>query len=156
MRKLTEVEDAKAVMREAVEWSVMKWLREKKRVRKSADKANHALDVLDQEVKSTWSAELRAAYEESAGARSRAQLKTDPSSIAPEIQRVAREIKQADERAYRAHMEAEATFDEAERQLSTRLAREGCSKAIASWELREAAIRKSEGAVHERNVARNS
>ena len=156
MRKLTEVEDAKALMTEAVEWSVMKWLREKKRVRKAADQANHALDVVDQEVKSTWSAELRAAYGNQPAPGREAQLKTDPGSIAPEIQRVAREIKQADERAYRAHMEAEATFDEAERQLSTRLAREGCSKAIASWELREAAIRKSEAAVQERNIARNS
>jgi hypothetical protein len=44
-------------------------------------------------------------------------------------------------------MDAENTFDEAERQMSTRLAREGCSKAIASWELHEAAIRKAEVAI---------
>lgn len=54
MRKLTEVEDAKALMTEAVEWSVMKWLREKKRVRKAADKANAALDALEQEIKRSW------------------------------------------------------------------------------------------------------
>ena len=57
MRKLTEVEEAKALMTEAVEWSVMKWLREKKRVRKAADKANDALDALEQEIKTRrrWS-----------------------------------------------------------------------------------------------------
>jgi hypothetical protein len=49
-------------------------------------------------------------------------------------------------KAERAHLDAENTFDEAERQLSTRLAREGCAKAIASWELHEAAIRKAEAA----------
>ena len=59
---------------------------------------------------------------------------------------LAREVKEADERAYRAHMDAEATFDEAERKLSTRLAREGCQKAIQSWELHEKAIRKVEAA----------
>jgi hypothetical protein len=30
MRKITEVEEAKQLMTEAVEWSVMKWLREEK------------------------------------------------------------------------------------------------------------------------------
>ena len=47
MHKLPEVEEAKALMNEATEWSVMKWLREKKRVRKVADQANAALDKLD-------------------------------------------------------------------------------------------------------------
>jgi hypothetical protein len=41
-------------------------------------------------------------------------------------------------------MDAEATFDLAEKQLSTSMAREGCRKAIHSWELHEKAIRKAE------------
>jgi hypothetical protein len=41
-------------------------------------------------------------------------------------------------------MEAEKAFDDAERQLSTSLAREGCRKAIHSWDLHEKAIRKAE------------
>jgi len=44
-------------------------------------------------------------------------------------------------------MDAEATFDEAEKQLSTRLAREGCRKAIESWDLHEKAIRKAEALI---------
>jgi hypothetical protein len=44
-------------------------------------------------------------------------------------------------------MDAEDTFDEAEKKLSTRLAREGCRKAIDSWDLHEQAIRKSEAAI---------
>ena len=42
MDKLPEVETAKALMNEAVTWSVMKWLREKNRVRQTADRANAA------------------------------------------------------------------------------------------------------------------
>jgi hypothetical protein len=48
-------------------------------------------------------------------------------------------------------MDAESTFDEAEKQLSTALAREGCRKAIHSWELFEKAIHLSEGAAAVRN-----
>jgi hypothetical protein len=162
MRKLAEVEDAKALMTEAVEWSVMRWLREKKRVRKAADKANDALDALEQEIKCTWSAELTAAYGELLSASSNAaagrqpRMKKDSDGISPETKLAARHIKQADDHAYRAHMDAEDTFDEAERQLSTRLAREGCSKAIASWELHESAIRKAEAALQKREDTRHS
>ena len=158
MRKLTEVEEAKALMTEAVEWSVMKWLREKKRVRKAADKANDALDALEQEIKRSWNTELTAAYDGLVNAAAGRQPRStkDPDSIPPEIRLAARQIKQADDQAYRAHMDAEDTFDEAERQLSTRLAREGCSKAIASWELHQAAIRKAEAAVQKRAATRNN
>jgi hypothetical protein len=140
MRKLTEVEEAKAVMTEAVEWSVMKWLREKKRVRKMADKANDALDRVEEEVKATWSNELKAAYE---------QLRSKQGAPGgdPQVNNFVKAVKQADDEAYRAHMEAENTFDEAERQLSAAMAREGCRKAILSWELHEKAIRKAESAV---------
>ncbi len=64
MINLKEVESAKALMREAVNWSVMKWLAEKKKVRKAADVANALLDALDKETKSAWSNELKAAYDE--------------------------------------------------------------------------------------------
>ncbi len=39
------------------------------------------------------------------------------------------------------------TFDEAEKQLSTSLAREGCRKAIQSWDLHEAAIHKAKAVI---------
>jgi hypothetical protein len=43
-------------------------------------------------------------------------------------------------------LDAEDTFDVAEKKLSASLAREGARKAIESWDLREAAIRKAEAA----------
>jgi hypothetical protein len=64
--------------------------------------------------------------------------------IAAETSLIARKIKDADDEAYRARMKAEETFDQAERQLSTRLAREGCFEAIHSWDLQEKAISKAE------------
>jgi hypothetical protein len=56
---------------------------------------------------------------------------------------VAKKIKEMDDEAYRARVKAEETFDNAERQLSTSLAREGCRQAIQSWDLYEKAIRKA-------------
>lgn len=63
MEKIPAVETAKALMTEAVAWSVMKWLREKKTVRKTADQANAALDQLNQDVKSRWPERVRTAYD---------------------------------------------------------------------------------------------
>jgi len=131
MRKLTEVEEAKVLMNEAMEWSVMRWLREKKRVRKAADRADDALDQLARETKLLWPEELRAAYE----AATQADAK---------ISHAVKPVKRADEEAARARLDARSTFDEAERQLSTSMAREGCRKAIYSWELHEKAIRMAE------------
>lgn len=139
MRKLAEVEEAKALMTEAADWSVMKWLREKKRVRKAADKANEALDALNKETKASWNNELRAAYD---------QLRSKQGATAGDSQvgDFVKSVKHADEEAYRARIDAEETFDEAERQLSAAMAREGCRKAIHSWELHEKTIRKAETA----------
>ncbi len=147
MRKLAEVEDARALMTEALNWSVMTWLREKKRVRRTADKANEALDALNREVKNSWSDGLKAAYNElvTHSAKS-ATGKQREADCDPELMAVARRVKHADEEAERARMDAEQTFDEAERQLSTSLARDGCHKAIHSWDLHEKAIRKAESA----------
>jgi hypothetical protein len=64
VRKLPEVEEAKELMAEAMEWSVFTWLFQKSRVRETADRANTALDKLNRAVKSTWSSEAKAAYKE--------------------------------------------------------------------------------------------
>ena len=141
MERIPQVEAAKALMNEAVSWSVMRWLRKKKRVRKIADQANAALDQLNQAVKDRWPDDIRAAYEGLVAQRSN---KTPPPVIDPQSRLSAKKVKEADDAAYRARMDAEDTFDEAERQLSTRLAREGCRKAIQSWDLHEKAIRKAE------------
>jgi hypothetical protein len=55
-------------------------------------------------------------------------------------------VKEADDIAYKAHLDAEATFDEAERRLDTSMAQDGAEKAIESWVLREKAIRRAEAA----------
>jgi hypothetical protein len=135
VKHIPEVESAKQVMTDAVEWSVIRWLREKKRVRKAADDANAALDRSNHEVKLRWNAELKAAYESLTQHSSAA-----PSGCSDECMGTAKRIKRADEAAAKARADAEATFDEAERQLSTALAREGCRKAIHSWDLHEKAL----------------
>ncbi len=144
MRKLAEVEQARALMTEALTWSVVTWLREKKRVRKVADRANEALDAMNREVKDSWSDGLKAAYDQLGNSN---VGKRPAADCDPELTAVAKRVKQADDEARRARMDAEETFDEAERQLSTTLARDGCRKAIHSWDLHEKAIRKAESAM---------
>jgi hypothetical protein len=153
MLNLPEVEEAKAIMTGAVNWSVMKWLAEKKKVRKAADLANNALNVLDKQVKASWSGELKFAYDElpptgwGAGPLGSQKDRDKKISVDAKIKLLAKTIKQADQEAYLAHMDAEDTFDRAEKRLSTSMAREGSRKAIISWEVREKAILQSKRAV---------
>jgi hypothetical protein len=148
VKKLPEVEEAKALMIEAVDWSVFRWLFERRRVRETADRANAALDKLNQAVKSRWSREVKAAYKELA-AKAGGSRQGEPASqtIDPQVRLFAQRVKEADDAAYRARAAAEDTFEEAERQMNTDLLREGCQKAIQSWTLHERAIRRAE-AVH--------
>lgn len=147
MRKLPPVEEAKSVMREALEWSVVRWLKEKRRVRKLADCANAALDALDREVKAAWPAKLQQAY----AAMSTPNGVADAPQGKPELE-LAKRVKRADDSASRARAQAEKTFDDAEDELSARLAREGCLQAIQSWELHEQAISLAE--LGARNLSR--
>jgi hypothetical protein len=148
MKKLPEVETARALMMEAMKWSVMRWLREKKTVRKTADRANAALDQMSDEVKQRWPESLKAAYgalvaPSNGGRSAEGDWRKTPASGSNEVSLFAKKVKDADDKAYRARVDAEETFDKAERQLSTSLAREGCQKAIDSWELKEKAIHKA-------------
>ena len=152
MKTLPEVEIAKELMTEAAKWSVMKWLREKKRVRRAADQANAVLDGVSAEIKQRWPEDLSMAYQalatESAGVKANGHIRPKPSSTGcPSISAIARRLKTADDEAYRARMLAEKTFDEAEKRLSTSLARQGCVQAIQSWELHERAIREAESCI---------
>jgi hypothetical protein len=150
MEKLPAVENAKALMTEAVAWSVMKWLREKKTVRKIADQANAALDQFNQAVKDRWPDDVRVAYQSLvAQVAGTARGPQEPGSPVADPQAIltAKKVKEADDEARRARMDAEETFDAAEKQLSTAVAREGCRKAIYSWELHEKAIRRSEAVI---------
>ncbi len=148
MRKLPEVVEAKELMAEAVEWSVFNWMFQKPKVREAADQANSALDKLTKNIKSRWNDELKFAYKESTGKAEKASAHTakgkSPGHSAAEIRPLIEKVKAADAAAHRARRDAEETFEVAERQLNLDLAREGCKKAIHSWELHEKAIRLAE------------
>jgi len=163
MRKIPAVEDAKALMEEARDWSVFTWLWKKKDVRQTADTANEALDQLNKKIKASWSNELKDAHrqfvQQSSGrARQQRPAKAKPWTDSPATNRegghpddadsqvilLLTKVKDADDEARRARADAEATFDEADEKMSLDLAREGCDKAIHSWELHEKAIRQAE------------
>jgi hypothetical protein len=152
MRKLVEVQEAKALMNEAMCWSVFTWLFEKSRVRETADQAVAALDSSERAVKARWSDEAKAAYKKLTVRAAKAARKgqRDPEREQPidrAILVLVEEVVDADKAAEHARIEAENTFDDAEKQLSVTIAREGCRKAIHSWSLREKAIRKAEAVV---------
>jgi len=144
MRKLPEVEEAKTLMTEAMDWSVFTWLFNKGRVREAADRANAALDKLNRAVKARWSSEAKAAYRELTARPGRWPGEPSPGTVTPEIRLFIKRVNEADDAARRARRAAEDTFDDAESQLNTDLAREGCRKAIRQWELDEKAIRQAE------------
>jgi hypothetical protein len=62
MRRLAEVQKAKDLMHEAMEWSALNWLFKKSTVRETADQAKAALDRLERAVKARWTDEAKAAY----------------------------------------------------------------------------------------------
>ena len=157
MQKIEVVEEARNLMLEAKDWSVWKWLTEKRRVREAADQANEALDKLEEKVKKSWSDELKHAYRELEEAdpdheQHRHSKKLDQAiKISPEIRALAKKIKQAHDTAYDAHMRAEETFEVAASHLNLSMAREGTAQAIESWDLKEKAIRKAEAAARPRS-----
>ena len=138
MEKIAVVEEAKTLMTEGQSWSVMKWLREKKRVRRAADKANAALWAMQKALKESWSDDLRLSYEDLAAEGDGRRVRRP--AIDRETLQFVKSVKEADDAAYQAHLDAEETFDRAEKRLSTSLAREGARKANLSWELYERAI----------------
>jgi hypothetical protein len=154
MQKLIPVEEAKVLMNVAKDWGVWRWLMEKKRVRAAADRAVEALGNLEKKVKAHWGDDLKKAYREleaqaslERNPRAKAQYqkaKEEAKNVDPQIKVAVRRVKEADDEAENARLDAEATFDEAERRMSASMAREGAQKAVDSWELREKAIRKAE------------
>ena len=157
MQKIEAVEEARNLMLEAKDWSIWKWLTEKRRVREAADQANEALDKLEEKIKKSWSDELKHAYRELEEAdpdheQHRHSKKLDQAiKISPEIRALAKKIKQAHDAAYDAHMRAEETFEVAASHLNLSMAREGTAQAIESWDLKEKAIRKAEAAARPRS-----
>ena len=156
MQKLTAVEDAKNLLDVAKDWGVWKWLTEKKRVRSTADIAWEALEEYEKKVRASWSDDLKKAYQELVAQaaldsnpkakRQYEKAKEEARAVDAETKAKAQKLKQADDEAYRARMQAEETFDEAERRLSTSMAQEGSRQAIEAYGLREKFIRKAEAA----------
>lgn len=154
MQELAVVEEAKELMNRARDWSVWHWLLEKKRVRAAADRANEALDNLAKRVRASWEDDLKKAYREleaqdsfQSNPRTKRQYekaKEDARHVDAKTRLAVQRVKQADDEAWNARMEAEQIFEDAERQMSASLAREGAARAIECWELREKAIRKAE------------
>jgi hypothetical protein len=163
MRKLAAVEEAKELFNEAKDWGVWRWLLEKRRVRAAADVANATLDQAEASVKAGWSDDLKRAYREleveapvNGNRRARRQpekAKEEAKDVSPEVKLLAAQVKEAADRAYKAHLDAEEMFDEAERYLSAAMAREAAEKAIESWILHEKAIRKGEAAARTHHLS---
>ena len=133
MHKLPAVEEAKRLMEEAKGWSLWGWLMEKRRLRRTADEAWAALEQEEKRIRALWSGELKEAARHPGG-----------KDVDPEMSTVLERLKEADQEAHSAHMQAEETFDEADRRMSTSMAREGAQQAIDAWGMREKVIRKAE------------
>lgn len=147
VRTLSRVEEAKALMNQAVDWSVVKWLLEKRRVRETAEEANAVLDKVNHDIRSRWKREIAAAYQNLANSGRGSRTPSDAADCDPEILLFAKKLKDAEDAAHRARKTAESTFAAAERQWSTKLAREACRQSVRSWELQEKAIRIAETAL---------
>src|SRR5271166_1746431 len=109
MRKLIEVQAAKELMSEAIDWGMFKWLFEKSRVRETADRANDALDRLERSVKAQWSEQLREAARElpAQGVAAARRSQKGPQSlptIGPELKLLVEKVKEAHDDARRARM----------------------------------------------------
>jgi predicted ribosome quality control (RQC) complex YloA/Tae2 family protein len=156
MQKLPAVEEAKELLTAAKDWGVWKWLTEKSRVRQTADRAWEALDEYEKKVRAAWSDDLQKAYQElmaqaalDGNAKTKRQLEKAQEAaqkVDPKIKAAAKRLKQADDEAYALRMQAEETFDEAEKRMSTSMACEGSRQAVEAWEVREKFIRKCETA----------
>jgi hypothetical protein len=91
------------------------WLTEKRRLRQLADAPWAALEKHEKKVNTAWTPEQKKAYRDDRG------------------------LQAADAKAHRAHLDAEAQFDEADRRMSTSMAREGAQMAIEAWTIRAVA-----------------
>ncbi len=153
MKKLEAVETSRAIMTQGLEWGVFKWLLEKPKVRKIADRATAALNDAEDKVKATWSDELKLAYNslatqdsENGKGKKGAKAKDDSNDFDPEVLATAKRVFEADEETEIMRLDAEDTFAEGERKLSVGMARDGARKALATYDLHERAIRKAEAA----------
>jgi hypothetical protein len=153
MKKLEAVEESRAIMTLGLEWGVFKWLIEKPKVRKIADRATEALNDAEDKVKATWSDELKLAYNFLAtqdGDAAKGKKRGMADEFDPGVLGIAKGVYDADEETETMRLDAEDTFDEGERKLSVAMARDGARKALATYDLHEKAIRKAEAAARSR------
>ena len=136
MVKLAPVEDAKTLFNEAKDWSVWRWLTEKKRARTTADAAWEALEACEEQVKAGWAENWRQAYGHPKSRRH--------AALDPETQAALQHLHEVDAEASQARDAAEAQFEEADRSMSTGMACVGAQMALDAWALREKVIRKAE------------
>jgi hypothetical protein len=163
MQKLPAVEEAKALFEEAKDWGVWRWLTEKRLARSTADAAWEALDECERKVKAAWEEDLQKAQREvdalaAAEADGRARRKYEKAreearAVDSETKETIRKLKEFDDECYKARMAAEAQFDEADRRMSTSMAREGSQMAIDAWLMREKFIRKLEAVGRKKKVS---
>jgi hypothetical protein len=136
MHKLAPVEEAKTLFNDAKDWSVWRWLLEKKRARTTADAAWEALEACEAKVRAGWTEEWRQAYGHPKSRRF--------AALDSEVQAALERLHADDEESKQARDAAEAQFDEADRRMSTSMACVGAQMAIDAWEMREKVIRKAE------------
>ena len=136
MHKLVPVDDAKTLFNEAKDWSVWRWLIEKKKARSTADAAWEALEACEEKVKAGWSEDWQQAYGHPKSKRY--------AALDPEVKAALERLHNDDEEARQARDAAEAQFDEADRRMSSSMACEGAQMALDAWEMREKVIRKAE------------
>ena len=119
MHKLIEVEEARALMNEAKDWGLWRWLWEKSRVRATADRAVDALAAAEKKVKASWPDDLRKAYSEVEalaslngnvkGKRRYEKAQEVAKDMDPEIKGAVQRVKEADDEAERARLDVEET-----------------------------------------------
>jgi hypothetical protein len=153
MKKLAAVEESRAIMTQGMEWGIFKWLTQKPKVRKVADRATEALNDAEDKVKATWSDDLKRAYNFLATQNRDGETnkkggkgKNGTPTFDAALLAIANGVFEADEETEIMRLDAEDTFAEGERKLSIGMARDGARKALATYDLHEKAIRKAEAA----------
>jgi len=136
-------------MTQGMEWGVWKWITEKKRVRVVADQATDALNAAEMKVKEAWPEELKLAYDavvDGEFSKGKKRKASSGNGVNADLVKLAREVREADVVAEQCRLDAEDTFAEADRKMSTELARQGARKALERYDLHEKAIRRAEAA----------
>jgi hypothetical protein len=137
MKRLTAVEEARKLFEGAKAWGLWEWLNEKKRARQTAEAAWEALDRYERKVQASWNEDILHGWRGlDTGRRT--------NHLDPAIWRALEDLKKSDAAAHKARMDAQARFEEADREMSALLARQGAQMALEAWTLREEFIRRME------------